>query len=102
MLDRSEVAFLEALHRRGARRLHRVTFRRNRTNIWSLGGSGTVLNLHEGYRPAPPSILDAFALIVREAERDTPAFREAGADLAGSRPRAPRPAGLSRTLLRDA
>ena len=36
-----------------------------------------MLNLHEGYRPAPPSILDAFALIVREAERDTPAFREA-------------------------
>jgi hypothetical protein len=77
MADRTELAFLEALQRRGARRLKRVTFRRNRTTIWSLSGGGTVLNLHEGYRDAPASILDAFAVIVRDAERDTTAYREA-------------------------
>jgi hypothetical protein len=36
-----------------------------------------VLNLHEGYRDASPSIIDAFAVIVRDATRDTPAYREA-------------------------
>jgi hypothetical protein len=77
MADRTETGFLEALHRRGARRLRRVTFRRNRTTIWSLSGGGTVLNLHEGYRDAPASILDAFALIVADASRDTTAYREA-------------------------
>src|SRR5688572_2837703 len=77
MADRTETAFLEALHRRGARRLKRVSFRRNRTTIWSLSGSGTVLNLHEGYRDAPPSILDAFAVIVRDSTRETVTYREA-------------------------
>jgi hypothetical protein len=77
MMDRTETGFLEALHRRGARRIRRVSFRRNRSTIWSLGGNGTVLNLHEGYRHAPPSIIDAFALITRTAERDTTAYREA-------------------------
>ena len=73
----TEAAFLEALHQRGARRLRRVTFRKNRTTIWSLGSGGTVLNLHEGYRSAPPSILDTFAVVVRQAMRDTAAYREA-------------------------
>lgn len=77
MADRTEIEFLEALHRRGARRVRRVTFRRNRATIWSLSGSGTVLNLHEGYRQAPASILDAFAVIVRAVPRDTTAYREA-------------------------
>ena len=77
MAERTETTFLEALHRRGARRLRRVIFRRNRTTIWSLSGNGTVLNLHEGYRDASPSILDAFAVIVRDAYRDTTAYREA-------------------------
>jgi hypothetical protein len=77
MADRTETAFLDALQRRGARRLKRVSFRRNRTTIWSLSGAGTVLNLHEGYRDAPGSILDAFAVIVREATRDSGAYREA-------------------------
>ena len=77
MADRTETAFLEALQRRGARRLSRVTFRRNRTTIWSLSGGGTVLNLHEGYRDAPLSILDAFAVIVATTTRDTTAYREA-------------------------
>ncbi|MSR36293.1 MAG: hypothetical protein EXR95_06565, partial [Gemmatimonadetes bacterium] len=77
MADRTEMAFLEGLQRRGARRLKRVTFRRNRRTIWSLSGAGAVLNLHEGYREAPPSVLDAFAVIVRDATRDTAAYREA-------------------------
>lgn len=77
MADGREVIFMEALHRRGARRLRRVSFRRNRAMIWSLGRGGTVLNLHAGYREAPPSILDAFAVIVRDATRDTAAYREA-------------------------
>lgn len=77
MAERTETALLEALHRRGARRLRRVIFRRNRTTIWSLSGNGTVLNLHEGYREASPGILDAFAVIVRDAYRDTSAYREA-------------------------
>jgi hypothetical protein len=77
MSDRTENAFLEALQRRGARRLKRVTFRRNRATIWSLSSAGTVLNLHEGYRDAPPSIMDAFAIIARDASRDTTAYREA-------------------------
>jgi hypothetical protein len=83
MADRTETAFLEALQRRGARRLKRVTFRRNRTTIWSLSGGGTVLNLHEGYRDAPASILDAFAVIVGESSRDTTAFREAARRVRG-------------------
>ena len=77
MRERSEDAFLEALLRRGAGRLTKVTFRRNRATIWSLGGGGTLLNLHVGYRHAPPSILDAFAVIVRDARKDTVAYREA-------------------------
>ena len=77
MTDRTVTGFLEAMHRRGADRLRRVAFRQNRATIWSLGEGGTVLNLHVGYRQAPPSILDAFAVIVREAARDTPAYREA-------------------------
>ena len=77
MSVRTEVAFLEALHRRGARRVTKVVFRRNRATIWSLSSAGTVLNLHEGYRDAPPSIMDAFAVIVRDAQRDTTAYREA-------------------------
>ena len=36
-----------------------------------------MLNLHEVYRGAPASILDAFAVIVRGADRDLAAYREA-------------------------
>ena len=75
--ERTESAFLEALRRRGARGLGRVVFRPNRSTIWSLSGNGTVLNLHEGYRDAPPSILDAFAVIARDAARDTTSYGEA-------------------------
>ena len=81
MVDQSEVTFLEGLRRRGALRLCRVSFRRNRATIWSLGSGGTVLNLHEGYRDAPASILDAFAVIVRDADRGTAAYREAASQV---------------------
>ena len=77
MPDRGEAVILAELRRRGALRLCMVSFRRNRATIWSLGGRGTVLNLHEGYRAAPATILDAFAVIVRDAERGTNAYREA-------------------------
>ena len=77
MVDQSEATFLAGLRRRGTLRLRRVSFRRKRATIWSLGGGGTVLNLHEGYRDAPASILDAFAVIVRDADRGTAAYREA-------------------------
>jgi hypothetical protein len=36
-----------------------------------------VLNLHESYRDTRTSILDAFAVIVRDADRGTGAYREA-------------------------
>ncbi|MBW3534879.1 MAG: hypothetical protein KY453_06630, partial [Gemmatimonadetes bacterium] len=61
MPERSDAAFLAALHARGARRLRRVSFRPNRTTIWSLTRGGTALNLHEAIRSAPPSVLDALA-----------------------------------------
>jgi len=78
MGDQNEATFLEGLRQRGASRLCKVSFRRNRATIWSLGGGGTALNLHEGYRGAPEYILDAFAVIVRDADRGTSAYREAG------------------------
>lgn len=58
--------FLEALHLRGARRLRRVRFRNNRTTVWSLTRRGTVLNLHDAFQDAPPSIVDDFAVLARE------------------------------------
>ena len=36
-----------------------------------------MLNLHESYRDTRTSILDAFAVIVRDADRGTDAYREA-------------------------
>ncbi len=58
-------SFRAALERRGATRLRRVTFRRNRSTVWSLTQRGTALNLHVAYRQAPTNVLDAFAVIVR-------------------------------------
>ncbi len=71
-------AFLRQMWRRGATRLERVTFRRNRSTIWSLTRGGTALNLHEAFRAAPPRILDAFALIVRSGGLGTARSRKAG------------------------
>ena len=74
---RSEDDTLEELWARGAHRLKRVTFRANRSTIWSLTRNATVLNLHEAYREAPPEILDALATIARGLGRRTAAVRRA-------------------------
>lgn len=70
-------AFLDAMHRRGATRLERVAFRANRRTIWSLTRRGRVLNVHEAYRDAPSSLLDAFALLAREGGVASAASRRA-------------------------
>lgn len=69
--------FLSALHRRGATRVRRVTFRRNRSTVWSLTQRGSALNVHEAFRAAPRHILDAFAVIARAGGVGTPASRAA-------------------------
>lgn len=81
MAARSEKQVLSLLHRRGARRLRRIRFRSNRSTIWSLTQSGTVLNLHVAYRTAPLEIIDHFAVIAREARQDTTAYRRAAAEV---------------------
>jgi len=58
--------FLDELRRRGALQLHRVSFRRNRSTIWSLTQRGAALNVHVAYRRSPPELLDAFAVIASE------------------------------------
>ena len=70
-------SFRAALERRGATRLRRVTFRRNRSTVWSLTQRGTVLNLHVAYRKAPASLVDAFAVIARAGGVATAASRAA-------------------------
>jgi hypothetical protein len=77
MRERSEEAMHRELKRRGARRLKKVSFRQNRSIIWSLTQDATVLNLHEAYRRAPVGIIDAFATIVRGRGRKTDAVRDA-------------------------
>jgi len=58
--------FLRELHRHGVRRVSRVAYRKNRNTIWSLTQRGTVLNVHEIFRLAPPEILRAFAVIANQ------------------------------------
>jgi hypothetical protein len=77
MRARSTEDTLRELRSRGARRLKKVNFRANRSTIWSLTQDATVLNLHVAYRRAPPSILDAFATIVRGRGWSTEAVRAA-------------------------
>lgn len=62
-------SFLRHLWRLGARRLRRVSFRRNRSTLWSLTQRGTALNVHVAYREAPAEILDAFAVLARSGGR---------------------------------
>lgn len=62
----TDTEFLLELRRRGARRLRCVRFRDNRSTVWSLTRSGTVLNVHIAYRKASPRLLDAFATLARE------------------------------------
>ncbi len=69
MAEMSELSpsdFLRELHCHGVRRVSRVTYRKNRNSIWSLTQRGTVLNVHEIFRLAPPDILRAFAVITKQ------------------------------------
>lgn len=59
-------SFLDEIHDRGGGRLARVRFRDSRSTVWSLTRRGTVLNLHDVFRAAPPDLLDAFALLAEE------------------------------------
>lgn len=73
--------FLTELRRRGALRLTRVSFRENRSVVWSLTQHGTVLNLHSAYGAAPPELLDAFAVLVRAGGVRTAATRRAASTI---------------------
>lgn len=70
--------FLDELRRRGALHLGRVSFRNNRSTIWSLTQKGKALNLHDAYRCSPPALLDAFAVIASEGGVTTPEGQAAG------------------------
>jgi hypothetical protein len=69
--------FLFELQRRGAGRLSRVSFRRNRSIIWSLTQKGRVLNVHAAYGSATEELLDAFAILAREGGIRSRAARQA-------------------------
>ncbi|MDX1647293.1 MAG: SprT family zinc-dependent metalloprotease [Longimicrobiales bacterium] len=69
--------FLQELRRRGATGLRRVRFRENRRTLWSLTRGGRALNVHAAYRGAPDTLLDAFALLVREGGIASEASRRA-------------------------
>jgi hypothetical protein len=69
--------FLVAMQGRGASRIRRVSFRQNRTVVWSLTQHGTVLNVHAAYSAAPPELLDAFAAVAREGGVGSAATRRA-------------------------
>jgi hypothetical protein len=77
MAARTERQLLTLLHRRGATRLRNVRFKANRSTIWSLTQDGAVLNLHVAYRTAPLDVLDHFAVIARDAYRETTEYRAA-------------------------
>lgn len=74
---RNESTLLRTLRQHGAVRLREVRFRANRSTIWSLTQEGRRLNLHDGYREAPESVVRAFAVIARDAHRGGRAYREA-------------------------
>ena len=75
--------FLAELQRRGARRLRRVSFRDNRSVVWSLTQQGTALNLHAAYARAPSELLDAFAVLVRAGGVRSKATRVAASTING-------------------
>ncbi|MBT8487365.1 MAG: hypothetical protein KJO65_00930, partial [Gemmatimonadetes bacterium] len=56
----TSIDFAQEIRRRGAVGVHSVTFRDNRSTLWSLTQGGAVLNVHRAYRNAPPDVLDAF------------------------------------------
>jgi hypothetical protein len=75
--------FLKELHRRGALRLSRVTFRANRSTLWSLTQGGRVLNLHVAFGAAPTAeLLDALATLAREGGVRSRLSRRAAAAVA--------------------
>lgn len=67
---------LDALRARGAHRLQRVRFRRNRSRMISLSADHASLNLQECFRAAPGPVLDAIAAFVT-APSSNAAFRRA-------------------------
>ncbi len=60
-------------------RISHVSFRRNRSTVWSLTQGGTVLNVHAAYRMASPELLDAFATLASEGGIGSAASRRAAA-----------------------
>ena len=73
--------FLAELRRRGATRLRRVSFRNNRSTVWSLTQRGSVLNLHAAYGSASPGLLDAFADLLRDGRWGVAAERSRAASI---------------------
>jgi len=73
--------FLAELARRGATRLSRVSFRENRSVVWSLTQQGSVLNVHVAYGAAPPELLDAFAIVVKAGGVRSAATRRAASTI---------------------
>jgi hypothetical protein len=71
--------FLFELQSRGATRLSRVSFRCNRSTLWSLTQEGRALNVHEAYGQAPEDVLAAFAILAREGGVRSAATRRAAA-----------------------
>ncbi|MBM4184577.1 MAG: SprT family zinc-dependent metalloprotease [Gemmatimonadetes bacterium] len=78
-MNLSPEQFLVELRRRRATRVRRVSFRMNRSTVWSLTQGGRVLNLHAAYRTATPELLDAFADLVAEGGWWTAARRRRAA-----------------------
>ena len=73
--------FLYEIRSRGATRISCVTFRKNRSTIWSLTQNGTVLNVHNAYRRASPALLDAFATLAIEGEVRSTASQRAAQEI---------------------
>lgn len=77
MPHHTEEELLRRFRSQGAARLERVTFRRNRSTIWSLTRGGRALNLHEALRAAPEEVVTALGLLAREGGRGRRARRAA-------------------------
>ena len=71
------IEFAREMHSRGADGIRSVTFRDNRSTLWSLTRGGTTLNLHRAYRDAPDDILDAFAVLAANGGVGSRASRRA-------------------------
>ncbi|HEU5210078.1 MAG TPA: SprT family zinc-dependent metalloprotease [Longimicrobiales bacterium] len=76
LADLDEAGMLDALRARGATRLQRVRFRRNRSRMVSLSADHSSLNLQECFRSAPGPVIDAIAEFVT-APSSNAAFRRA-------------------------